>query len=103
MMLIVILLVLVIQVKRVVAKIEYKYSIFWVKYVAITNIRGNLVVLIKYIILIYFKGQINETESILIPNQMDYDDSFEYLNLKSAWSHDVFVAQEPVCNPINTS
>lgn len=102
MMLIVILLVLVIQVKRVVVKIEYKYTIYWVN-VAITNIRGNLVVLIKYIILIYFKGQINETESILIPNQMDYDDSFEYLNLKSAWSHDVFVAQEPVCIRINTS
>eukprot|EP00102_Acyrthosiphon_pisum_P012999 XP_008182377.1 PREDICTED: uncharacterized protein LOC100165182 [Acyrthosiphon pisum] len=39
--------------------------------------------------------QINETESIQISDQINYDDTFEYLNLKSAWSHDVFVAQEP--------
>lgn len=99
MMLIVILLVLVIQVKRVVVKTEYKYTIYWVN-VAITNIRGNLFDLIKYINFDIFLGQINETESIQIPDQINYDDTFEYLNLKSAWSHDVFVAQEPVCNPI---
>ncbi|XP_022166764.1 uncharacterized protein LOC111031217 [Myzus persicae] len=39
--------------------------------------------------------QINETESISIPDPMNYDDPFEYLNLNSAWSHDVFIAQEP--------
>ncbi|CAH1711664.1 unnamed protein product [Aphis gossypii] len=29
------------------------------------------------------------------PDTMHFDDAFEYLNLNSAWSHDVFIAQEP--------
>lgn len=53
--------------------------------------------------MIYFKGQINENESASTPDSTNYDDQFEYLNLKSAWSHDVFIAQEPVYDTFITS
>lgn len=64
-------------------------------------IKWLLVVLIKYINFnILLKGKKEETTSTT-PDIMHFDDSFEYLNLNSAWSHDVFIAQEPVCTKYN--
>jgi len=29
---------------------------------------------------------------------IDLNEEFDSLNLKSLWSHDIYIAQEPVCN-----
>lgn len=46
----------------------------------------------------YFLGTINHSEFSNRPEPIHLEEEFNTLNLKSLWSYDIYIAQEPVCN-----
>jgi len=64
----------------------------------------NLLVLIKCTYYTYYKNFdihfIEVVHTINSNETIDLVDEFNTLNLESIWSHDVYIAQEPVCRKI---
>lgn len=44
----------------------------------------------------YFLGSVNHSEFSNRPESIHLEEDFKSFNLKSLWSHEIYIAQEPV-------